>query len=169
MLFTVSSCTTIERINEDDGPVAVADDSLESGAVSDSTVEPIGDLALRVLHKADYIIDERSTQKSLHVLTTADSYADELKKYSVEFPASIDFEIESIIVATMGTQRSGGYAISATAAREYADKAVVEFELISPADNCLTTQAESNPYEFVKVPTRKPIEFVEVQRTQQCD
>jgi len=137
--------------------------------MSGPAAEPIGGLTLRVLHKADYIIDERPTEKNLLVLTTADSYASELKKYSVEFPARVDFANESIVVATMGTQSSGGYAISAIEATEYTDKAIVRFELVSPANNCLTTQAESNPYEFVKVSTRKPIEFVEVQRTQQCE
>lgn len=160
-LLVMSSCAIIDRAR-------VVTDAVEPEAPVDGIPEPVAMLDMRVLHKADYIIDERTTEKNQVVVTDAGRYAEELKKYSAEFPASIDFDSETIVVATMGTQVSGGYAISAVEAKEYADKVIVQFELVSPGDNCLTTQAQSNPYEFVRVPTKKPIEFIEVQRTQQC-
>ena len=135
----------------------------------DAPVEPLDEIAFRVLHKADYNIDDRPTFRNFLVLTDAQAYAAELKNYSIEFPAGIDFNSNSIVVATMGTQASGGYAITAMKAEEYEDRVVVQYAFVSPAENCLTTQAQSNPYEFVVLPTRKPLEFIEVTRVQRCE
>jgi len=137
--------------------------------VEEPARERLGELPFRVLHKADYNIDDRPTVKNYLVLTAAEAYATELKKYSIEFPVEVDFDSDSIVVATMGTQNSGGYAIGASRIDEYADKVIMQFELVSPADNCQTTSAQSNPYEFVIVPTTKPIEFNEVARLRDCE
>ena len=126
-------------------------------------------MSFRVLHKADYNIDDRPTFKNFLVLSEEAAYASELKKYSIEFPAEIDFNSHSIVVATMGTQSRGGYGIGAIKADEYEDKVVIQFELVSPADNCQTTQSQSNPYEIVVVPTKKLIEFNETSRVELCE
>jgi len=139
------------------------------GTITDAAIEPQGTVSFRVLHKADYNIDDRPTVRDFLVLSDAKVYASELKNYSIEFPAEIDFTGDSVVVATMGTQASGGYVISAISAVEYADRVVMQYELVSPADNCLTTEAESNPYEFVVVATRKPIEFNDVSRVEMCE
>ncbi len=155
----LASCAMVDR---DSGLAEVPE-------TDEAPPEPLGEVSFRVLHKADYNIDDRPTYRNFLVLTDAVSYASELKNYSIEFPAEIDFAADSIVVATMGTQASGGYAIGATSAEEYEDKVVMRFELVTPADGCLTTQAQSNPYEFVLVQTNKPIEFIEVPRVELCE
>ena len=134
-----------------------------------AATEPVGELPVRVLHKADYNIDDQPTVRGYQVLSEVAAYADALKKLSVEFPATINFDENRVVLATMGTQPSGGYSISAGTVTEYADKVVVQIDLVSPADNCLTTAALSNPYEFALVPTVKPIEFTEETRIQSCE
>jgi len=153
----LAACSTYHRNN---------DPAFDAGTVQAAS---IGDVSFRVLHKADYNLDDRPTSKSFLVLAEAVAYAAELKKYSVEFPATINFSTDLVILATMGTQVSGGYAIGAVKAEEYSDKVVVQFELVSPANNCLTTEAQSNPYEFLQISTRKRIEFIERSRIALCD
>ena len=155
----LSSCAVVDRDSRSTG--AIAADSIAD--------EPLGEILFRVLHKADYNIDDRATFRNFLVLSDAAAYALELQNYSVEVPATIDFTSDSIVLATMGTQASGGYAISAMKAEEYADRVVVQYELVSPSDNCLTTPAQSNPYEFIVLPTRKPLEFADVSRVEACE
>lgn len=161
MPLCLTSCALVNRVYENT--------NVDNTVVDSEKHAPGQELSLRVLHKADYNIDDRPTIKGFTVLADAASYKSELKKYSVEFPAEIDFQSFSVVAATMGTQAKGGYAIGAVKAEEFEDKVVVEVELVSPADNCLTTQAQSNPYEFFAVPSRKMIEFAEVTRVAGCE
>lgn len=126
------------------------------------------ELAITVLHKADYNIDDSQTVKGFKVLATDTDYRTELARYSVEVPKPIDFSMNRVLTSTMGTQISGGFVISVVRAEEYAEKVVVTVELNSPGDSCVTTQAHSNPYEFVIIPTVKPIEFVESDIVSEC-
>ena len=133
-------------------------------------VEPVllRQLPISVMHKADYNIDDSQTSKGFKVLSTDIEYRTELGRYSVEVPKSIDFLTTRVIIATMGSQVSGGYIVSALKADEFDEKVVVTVELRAPAENCVTTQAVSNPYEFSSVLSTKPIEFVEISAVTQC-
>lgn len=128
----------------------------------------IQELAITVLHKADYNIDDSQTVKDFKTLATDTDYRTELARHSVEVPKPIDFTEVTVLASTMGTQISGGFVISVVRAEEYAEKVVVTVQLNSPGASCITTQALSNPYEFVMIPTVKPIEFAESQIVSEC-
>ena len=134
-------------------------------AVVDPVIE---ELTITVLHKADYNIDDSQTVKNFKVLATDNDYRTELARHSVEVPKPIDFSSNTVLASTMGTQISGGFVISVVRAEEYAGKVVVTVELNSPGASCITTEALSNPYEFVMIPTSKPIEFVESAIVSEC-
>lgn len=151
-LFALSSCATKEFptfVETVDAPV-------------------IQELTITVLHKADYNIDDSQTVKGFKVLATDTDYRTELARYSVEVPKPIDFSVSRVLISSMGTQISGGFVITVVRAEEYAEKVVVTVELNSPGASCVTTQALSNPYEFVIIPTVKPIEFVESEIVSEC-
>ena len=133
-------------------------------------VEPviISELPISVMHKADYNIDDSQTSKGFKVLGTDIEYRTELGRYSVEVPKSVDFQTTRVIISTMGSQISGGYVVSALKADEFEEKVMVTVELRMPGENCVTTQAVSNPYEFSSVPTTKPIEFIETVVVTEC-
>jgi hypothetical protein len=76
---------------------------------------------------------------------------------------AVDFTKEMVIAVTMGTKRTGGYAIEIVRV-EAADAALKIFvRRTSPPPGALTVQALSAPYHFVAVPKSdlKP-EFAEV-------
>lgn len=138
-------------------------------AFGEPVVEPVlQELATTVLHKADYNIDDSQTVKVFKILSTDTDYRTELARHSVEVPKSIDFTQNTVLASTMGTQISGGFVITVIRAEEYAEKVIVTVQLISPGASCVTTQALSNPYEFVVVPTVKPIEFIESEIVSEC-
>jgi len=81
---------------------------------------------------------------------------------SEKIPA-VDFSKEMVVVATMGTKRTGGYTIEIVGV-EAKDKALrISVKKTSPPPDAMTIQALTAPFHFVAVPKSnlKP-EFVEV-------
>ena len=122
----------------------------------------------RVLHKADYNLDDRETFKSFTVLDTADTYRSQLSRYSVEVTKPVDFTRQLVLLATMGTQPSGGFKIGVQSAMEGPEDVIVEVLLTSPGPACIHTEALSNPYEFALIETTKPVIFRESSTVDQC-
>ena len=80
---------------------------------------------------------------------------------SEKIPA-VDFSKEVVVVATMGTKRTGGYSIEIVGA-EAKDKTLkISVKKSSPPPDAMTIQALTAPFHFVAVPKSnlKP-EFVE--------
>jgi hypothetical protein len=81
---------------------------------------------------------------------------------SDKIPA-VDFSKEMVVVATMGTKRTGGYTIEIVGV-EAKDKTLkISVKKTSPPPDAMTIQALTAPFHFVAVPKSnlKP-EFVEV-------
>ncbi len=152
MAVSLLSCSVVDSLRQTNPPATVA----------------LGSVPYRVLHKADYNIDDSVTTKAFTGLTSAGDYSTELARYSVEVPANIDFLTSQVLASTMGTQPSGGYVIGVTQAEEFTDKVIVTVTLLSPGESCVTTQAISNPYEFALLETTKPVEVVEVEQVLDC-
>jgi len=102
------------------------------------------------------------------VVKTADAWEKLWKQHataagdSEKIPA-VDFSKEMVVVATMGTKRTGGYAIEIVGV-EAKDKTLkISVKKSSPPPDAMTIQALTAPFHFVAVPKSnlKP-EFVEV-------
>lgn len=74
----------------------------------------------------------------------------------------VDFGTDMVIGAFMGQQPTGGYAIEIEEIRENDAFMVVEVEMQTPGDNCVLTQATTQPFHIVLVPdTELPVQFSE--------
>ncbi len=102
------------------------------------------------------------------VVKTADAWEKLWKQHATaagepeKIPA-VDFSKEMVVVATMGTKRTGGYAIEIVGV-EAKDKTLkISVKKSSPPPDAMTIQALTAPFHFVAVPKSnlKP-EFVEV-------
>ncbi len=127
----------------------------------------------RVLHKADYNLDDRETFKNFAILDNYASYQSELSKFSVEVPRTIDFANQRVVLLTMGTQPSGGYAVGVKSVVKEPERLLLTVELLGPGAGCQYTQAISNPYEFAAIdtflPGELPVEFIEQVKTKTCE
>ena len=101
------------------------------------------------------------------VVKSADAWEKLWKQHSTavgqseKIPA-VDFSKEMVVVATMGTKRTGGYSIEIVGA-EAKDKTLkISVKKSSPPPDAMTIQALTAPFHFVAVPKSnlKP-EFVE--------
>lgn len=73
---------------------------------------------------------------------------------------SVDFGQEMIVVAALGTRRTGGYNVLLTEATEDASGIHVQIVATSPGSDCLTTQALTQPVDLARVARRDaPVQF----------
>jgi len=125
-------------------------------------------LDFTVLHKANYNPLEKDNGKSFKALITAEIYNSELLRHSVETPKSVNFGTSQVLASSAGQRPSGGYTIGVTEIEETEDRVIATVVQVVPGPGCITTPTVSFPYEFVVVPSRKPIEIFERQRTEDC-
>ena len=125
-------------------------------------------LEISVLHKANYNPFERDIGKSFKALGNAVDYRSELALHSIETPKPVDFSTSQVLVSSVGKKPGGGYSVAVEKLEEIDDRILARIVLINPGPNCINTQAETFPFEFVIIPSRKPIEIFERQRTDDC-
>lgn len=85
-----------------------------------------------------------------------------------EVPA-VDFDRFMVIVASMGSRPTGGYAISIEGATRQRDRMVVTVLEVEPGPGCVTTQAFTSPWTAVRIPASEgPVAFVDRHETAEC-
>jgi hypothetical protein len=82
---------------------------------------------------------------------------------------SIDFDREMVVVATMGTQRSGGYTVYIDSAKVAGNAMLVYVRSVLPGPTCGATAALTEPTVMVAVPRVTTVpQFVEVVERTNC-
>jgi hypothetical protein len=85
-------------------------------------------------------------------------------------PPAVDFNRYMVILAAMGTQRTGGHEISIEEVHREGKHIVVTVRQVSPGPGCMTTQVLTSPVDIVQVPkSDEAVTFVERQEIQNCD
>jgi hypothetical protein len=81
----------------------------------------------------------------------------------------VDFSRESIVVASMGTRTTGGYAIEIVSAYDNGSRRSVVVREVSPPHTCGITQALTAPVVAVRLPYHSgTVEFIETSQTRAC-
>ena len=125
-------------------------------------------LPIRSLKKGAF---SRIGEVKQEVIKSADAWEKLWKQHATaagesEKVPAVDFSKEMVVVATMGTKRTGGYTIEIVGV-EAKDKTLrISVKKTSPPPDAMTIQALTAPFHFVAVPKSnlKP-EFVEVKPT----
>ena len=92
------------------------------------------------------------------VIKTQLEFNKELLNYSIfSPPKNIDFTQGQVLLVDMGLQNTGGYSIKVESIDVRETNVIANLSLEKPGDNCLTTQAMTNPYQFVYISTLKEI------------
>ena len=122
-------------------------------------------LSIRSLKKGAFSGIREAKQE---VVKNADAWEKLWKQHSTAAGSSdkiptVDFSKEMVVVATMGTKRTGGYTIEIVDV-EAKDKTLrISVKKTSPPPDAMTIQALTAPFHFVAVPKSDlKTEFVEV-------
>lgn len=85
-------------------------------------------------------------------------------------PPTIDFSQEMVVVAALGRQPTGGYAIAIEGVYESDGQLFVDVHETSPGTSCLLTQVITAPVTGVRVPaSQEAVQFMERESTQDCN
>ena len=101
-------------------------------------------------------------------MKTLELYRSELGRHSLETTKPVDFSVAQVLVSSIGEKPTGGYTVSATDIEEFDDIVVVTVVQTIPGPSCITTQGVTHPFEFIVVPSLKPIEIFERQKVNNC-
>jgi hypothetical protein len=102
------------------------------------------------------------------VVKSADAWEKLWKQHVTSMSASdkipaVDFSKEMVVVATMGTKRSGGYSIEIVDVVASGETLKISVKKTSPPPDAMSIQALTAPFHFVAVPKSKlKPEFVEM-------
>lgn len=115
------------------------------------------DIGFLILHSSERIEDGGFTAKSFKFISNQDSYEIELSKYSNDAPVLIDFSKETVLLLDMGQQTSSGFSIKVSNIKEEDDFVSVTVVTEEPGRGCSVDTSLTNPYQFVKIATKKSI------------
>lgn len=81
----------------------------------------------------------------------------------------VDFDHDMIVVAALGRQRSGGYAVRIDRAYREGDVTVIVVKEESPGAGCVVTSALTRPVDIAKLPLQPdPVRFQVESTTREC-
>jgi hypothetical protein len=114
-------------------------------------------LPLRTLKKGAFSGIREAKQE---VVQNADAWEKLWKQHATatgeadKIPA-VDFSKEMVIAATLGTKRTGGYAIEITGVEPKGKTLKITVKKTSPPPDAMTIQSLTAPFHFVAVPKSK--------------
>ena len=83
---------------------------------------------------------------------------------------AVDFARDIVILAALGTRRSGGYGIRVDSAYDSGEFVEVVVWSSAPGAGCLVTAALTQPVDVVHIPARRvPVRFRERATTESCN
>lgn len=132
--------------NEDDG------NSVKFTVISDGSLSGLSDEA-----------------KLLETYNNQASFAVALERYPMQVDGVVvDFEVEQVVLVSMGSQSNGGYAIATESAKDLGDYIELSVLLSSPGAGCITTQAFTHPYQLLIIESKKEVRTSERNVTENC-
>jgi hypothetical protein len=132
--------------------------SAQVGCTGDSSAQSASAESLYVvLIQGIYTDNGIGTKKQTQVISSQMDYAMELANYSSATPASVDFDKGRVLLVDMGPRNTGGYSIGVTSVDVSENWVVARVGLVKPGPGCNVTQAVTNPFQFVFIPSRKEI------------
>jgi hypothetical protein len=122
------------------------------------------------LFNSNYTETGNYSNKTSKVIQSQSSFESELSKYTTAVAPQIDFNTNSVLFLSMESQSTGGYAISTDNSRLIITENAVALKVIYnyPGANCLVTQAITQPYSILRIPTKKTILINEEVKTSDC-
>ncbi len=129
-----------------------------SGCVENSNAEsPLPETEAQQLKQGFYTNSGTYTKKQLKIITSQADYNEELANYTSDVPAEIDFDKGRVLLMDMGQRNTGGYSIGLDSIDVFEAHITANVNLSKPGQNCVVTQALTNPYQFVYIPTEREV------------
>jgi len=140
-----------------------------SGCADEAIAEdPLPESEFSELQSGLHTDNDAYTQKQSKVIVSQENYVKELSVYTSVSPENISFSTGKVLLVDMGQRNTGGYSIKVTSVDISENYVVAQVNLMQPGQNCLVTDALTNPYQFVFIPTQKEILITERITLEEC-
>ncbi len=142
---------------------------LVSCAPDSNAGTPLPTVNFSVIAAGDHTISGLPENRKLEVYTDQASFDSSL--YLFIQPISqyiVDFSSRRVVLLSLGGRSTGGFSISVEKIEDYGDFLKASIIIKKPGSNCVVTQAQTSPYQFVEVESVKELLFQEKVEVVNC-
>ena len=122
-----------------------------------------------VITAGDNTINGLPENRKLEIYTDQTSFNSSLYLFLQPFAEyRVDFSSRKVVLLSLGGRPTGGYSISAEKIEDYGEFIKASIIIKKPGSNCLVTQAQTSPYQFIEVESVKELLFEEIVEVVNC-
>ena len=123
---------------------------------------PLPRVNYSVIASGENTINGLPENRKIEVYTTQTSFNSSLYLFIQPLTEyTVDFSSRRVVLLSLGGRASGGYSISAEKIEDYGEFIKALIVIKKPGSNCLVTQAQTSPYQFIEVESVKELLFEE--------
>ena len=135
---------------------------LASCAIDSNANAPLPTVNYSVVATGNNTINGQPENKKLEVFSNQPAFNSSLYLFIQPLVEhTVDFSSRRVALLSLGGRSTGGYSISAEKIEDYGDYIKATVLIKKPSVNCVVTQAQSSPYQFVEVESTKELLFEE--------
>jgi hypothetical protein len=130
--------------------------------LNSNDVQPLLTVGFSVIASGDNTINGLPVNRKLEIYTDQTAFNTSLYLFIqpiVEY--TVDFSSRRVALFSLGARSTGGYSISAEKIVDYGEYITASIVIKKPGSNCVVTQAQTSPYQFVEVESVKELLFEE--------
>ena len=112
-------------------------------------------------HKRSYAVRDMAQWQAL--------WEEHTRRMNPVLLPELDFSQEMVLAAFLGNQLTGGYTVEIAGVTVHADHLEARVAERMPGRECMVTQAESQPFDIVRIPlSPKEVRFVVEEQVREC-
>ena len=135
---------------------------LASCAIDSNANTPLPTVNYSVVATGNNTINGQPENKKLEVFSNQPAFNSSLYLFIQPLAEhTVDFSSRRVALLSLGGRSTGGYSISAEKIEDYGDYIKATVLIKKPGVNCVVTQAQTSPYQFVEVESTKELLFEE--------
>jgi len=135
---------------------------LISCAPDSSAGTPLPTVNYSVIAAGDNTISGLPENRKLEIYTDQTSFNASLYLFIQPIAEhTVDFSSRRVALLSLGGRPTGGYSISVEKIEDYGEFIKASIIIKKPGSNCVVTQAQTSPYQFVEVQSIKELIFEE--------
>jgi hypothetical protein len=142
---------------------------LVSCAPESNADTPLPTVTITVIASGDNTISGSPENRKIEVFTSQTSFDSSLYLYIQPFAEhTVDFSSRRVALLSLGGRPTGGYSISVEKIEDFGDYIKAKVLIKKPGNNCIVTQTQTSPYEFIEIESVKELLFEERVEVQGC-
>ncbi len=138
------------------------DSSAGALLLNSNDVIPLPTVSYSVIASGDSTINGLPENRKLEIYANQTAFDSNLYLFLQPLAVhTVDFSSRRVALLSLGGRPTGGYSISAEKIEDYGEFIKASIIIKKPGSNCVVTQAQTSPYQFVEIESVKELLFEE--------